>query len=82
MTRLITSLVIGLFLFINTLFSQEIQGDWHGQLNVQGTKLRISFHIQKDNNTYKTTMDSPDQMAFGIPTDETLIVANKVTISG
>ncbi len=81
MTRLITSLVIGLFLFINTLFSQEIQGDWHGQLNVQGTKLRISFHIQKDNNTYKTTMDSPDQMAFGIPTDKTLIVANKVTIS-
>jgi len=80
MIRLITTLIISLFLFINTIFSQEIVGDWHGQLDVQGMKLRISFHIKQDNGIYTTTMDSPDQKAFGIPTDETIVDNNSVSV--
>ncbi len=80
MIRLITTLAIGLFLFVNTVFSQEITGDWYGQIDIQGTKLKISFHIKQDNGVYTTTMDSPDQKAFGIPTDKTDVINNTITV--
>ena len=81
MIRLITTLLFSLFLFITSVFSQDVQGDWYGKLNVQGTTLRISFHIKNDNGVYTSTMDSPDQNAFGIPTDSTIVNSNEVTIS-
>ena len=60
--------------------AQNIVGDWHGQLDVMGTKLRISFHITQQEDSYITTMDSPDQDAFGLPTDSTSFQADTVTI--
>ncbi len=81
MIRLITTLIITLFAFISTIFAQEITGDWHGQLDVHGTKLRISFHVIKTNIAYASTMDSPDQGAFGIPTDKTTYKNNNLFIT-
>ena len=81
MIRVITTLLFSLFLFVTSIFAQDVQGDWYGQLNVQGTKLRISFHIKNNNGIYSTTMDSPDQMAFGIPTDTTIVNGKTVSIS-
>ncbi len=81
MIRLITTLIIALFAFISTIFAQEVTGDWHGQLDIQGKKLRISFHVSEKDNTYTSTMDSPDQSAFGIPTDKTFYLNDSLTIS-
>ncbi|MEO8236189.1 MAG: alpha/beta hydrolase [Flavobacterium sp.] len=63
-------------LFIVTLatsivFSQEISGSWYGALQVQGTQLPLVFNISKTGNIYASTMDSPNQKAFGIPVNTT-----------
>lgn len=81
MIRLLITFLLSFFLFISTIFSQDITESWHGQLDVHGTKLRISFHINKTNNSFITTMDSPDQKAFGIPTDETIINNDTIKIT-
>lgn len=60
--------------------AQEITGDWHGQLDVMGTKLRISFHVKSDESGYSSTMDSPDQGAMGIPTTSTAFVDGMLTV--
>ncbi|MEM8891237.1 MAG: alpha/beta hydrolase, partial [Bacteroidota bacterium] len=60
--------------------SQEITGAWNGVLEVQGTTLRIVFHIEKDGSNYSSKMDSPDQGAFGIATASTTYEAGSLTI--
>jgi len=49
----------------------EIVGSWLGTLAVQGTQLRIVFHIAEgEDGALTATMDSPDQGAAGIPVSE------------
>jgi uncharacterized protein len=45
--------------------AQEITGQWNGLLKAPGAQLRIVFHIEKEGDGFKATMDSPDQNAFG-----------------
>ena len=66
----IIAFVIGL-LFVNSLFAQNITGQWNGVLKVQGTQLRIVFNISKTEAGFSSTMDSPDQGAKGIPVTST-----------
>jgi hypothetical protein len=54
-----------------SVFSQNITGQWHGILKVQGIQLRIVFNITQTDNGYHSTMDSPDQGAKGIPVSTT-----------
>jgi len=61
--------------------AQDITGIWDGVLRVQGTNLRIVFHIQKTEDGYKSTMDSPDQGATGLPVTTTEFDGSKVTLS-
>lgn len=63
-----TVLVLLTSLFSLTIFGQDITGQWHGVLKVQGIQLRLVFHITKTDNGIMATMDSPDQGAIGIPT--------------
>ena len=65
---------------IATLYSQEISGTWQGDLNVQGTKLEIVFHIEKQTDGYTSFMDSPTQGAFGIPTTKTTFTNGKIEV--
>lgn len=60
---------------------QKIQGSWLGVLKTQGIELRIVFNItaEKD-NSLKSTLDSPDQGAKGIPLGKTLLEGTKFTI--
>lgn len=51
--------------------AQDITGTWNGALSIQGTQLRIVFHVEKTDAGFSTKMDSPDQGAFGIETDKT-----------
>lgn len=65
--KLIKLLPIALFAW--TAFTANAQeGAWNGELNVQGTKLPLVFHLSED----KCTMDSPSQGAMGIPAEKTL----------
>jgi pimeloyl-ACP methyl ester carboxylesterase len=53
------------------MLGQDITGQWNGVLKVQGTQLRVVFNISKTDNGYSSTMDSPDQGAYGIPVTTT-----------
>ncbi len=61
-------------------YSQSVLGDWNGILNIQGTQLRIVFHISETGGAYTATLDSPDQKAFGIPAGETTFAENNLEI--
>ncbi|RZJ56172.1 MAG: alpha/beta fold hydrolase [Flavobacterium sp.] len=50
---------------------QEITGQWNGILKVSGLQLTVVFHINKNENGFTSTMDSPDQGAKGIPVTTT-----------
>jgi pimeloyl-ACP methyl ester carboxylesterase len=53
------------------LRSQDITGQWNGELNVQATQLRLVLHITGSSDGYTSTLDSPDQGAKGIPVTST-----------
>ncbi|MCB0609700.1 MAG: alpha/beta hydrolase [Lewinellaceae bacterium] len=73
--------ILVLFLMLGSLgYSQSVLGDWNGILNIQGTQLRIVFHISETGGTYTATLDSPDQKAFGIPAGETTFAENNLEI--
>jgi hypothetical protein len=59
----------------------KITGQWSGVLNVQGTNLRLVFHIKKTADGYTSTMDSPDQGAAGIPVAATTFDGSKLTMA-
>ncbi|MEL7375893.1 MAG: alpha/beta fold hydrolase [Bacteroidota bacterium] len=64
-----------------TTFAQDITGDWFGKLSVQGSELSIVFHIEEVDGSLKASLDSPDQGATGIPTDETTFDGGQLRIS-
>ena len=82
--------IITLFIFILmagmifAAFPQEdkgIEGIWVGTLSVSGQKLRIVFKISReDEDSYKATMDSPDQGAVDIPVSSVRLDGNRVTL--
>lgn len=75
--------LVFLLLVTGSSFSQatKYKGTWQGTLEINGIELRIVFHI---NDTEKggllTTADSPDQSAYGMKCDTTIITGNAITI--
>lgn len=64
--------LIIIILIVSTIMkanSQDVNGRWEGKLKVQGTELTIVFNVSKDDAGYSATMDSPDQGATGIQTE-------------
>ena len=58
----------------------KLIGTWQGTLNV-GIELRIVFHIAEDGKGgFTSTADSPDQSAYGLKCESTIIKDNDVTI--
>ncbi len=64
------------------LFGQDIVGTWNGAFAPPGGmgELRIVFHISATDNGYSSTLDSPDQNAFDLPTDTTTYKDKELTI--
>jgi len=61
--------------------ANSIEGFWLGKLKTQGIELRVIFNITKDgDNGYKSTLDSPDQGAKGIPLGKTSLDGKKLNI--
>ena len=79
MKKLITFIFI--FGTISAVFSQEVIGTWNGILKVQGMQLSLVFHVNKTDNGFSSTMDSPDQKAFGIPVTTTSFESSKLSIA-
>ena len=74
-----TSLILFFtFLLQFTLNAQEIVGQWNGVLKVSGAQLSLVFHITKTTDGFNSTMDSPDQKAFGIPITKTSFENSKI----
>ncbi|MAU16123.1 MAG: alpha/beta hydrolase [Muricauda sp.] len=67
------------FLTTLTLTAQDITGQWNGVLKVQGTQLRVVFNVSKTDNSFVSTMDSPDQGAKGIPVTNTTFKDSTIT---
>ena len=67
-----------------SLYSQsdkKFSGSWRGVLKV-GVELRIVVHTKEDSlHNFYSTLDSPDQSAYGIKADETLIKGDEITIA-
>ena len=62
-------IVIIAILIFPAVNSQDITGDWFGKLQIPDS-LSVNLHIYKDKERLNATLDSPDQLAFGIPVDE------------
>ncbi len=77
MKRFILILLIVLTIKMN---AQDIIDDWQGKISYQGVELRIVFHIKENDETYQSTMDSPDQNANGVGTDKKTFENGKLTI--
>lgn len=59
---------------------QNFSGAWQGKLNV-GNGLTIVFHITKNaDGLFTSTMDSPDQSAFGIGCESTIVSDDAIKI--
>ncbi len=63
-----------IILFFSLLFSfssfAQIEGTWHGNIEIPNQKLPFVIHITKEGNELKATFDSPDQGAFDIEMPE------------
>ena len=70
--------IILISMIANNLYSQEIIGQWNGAINVNGTELKLIFHIMANENGYKGSMDSPDQNTFGIPATSVVFENNSL----
>jgi fermentation-respiration switch protein FrsA (DUF1100 family) len=79
MRKLVVLLVMSLMSMVN-IDAQTIAGDWEGNLEVQGTTLKLIFHIMENDGTYSSTLDSPNQGAYGIEMDETMVDEGLVVI--
>ncbi len=55
-----------------SLYGQDIIGTWSGVLTIPQGQLRVNFNISSADKGYTSTLDSPDQNAYGIPTDSTI----------
>ena len=74
-------LTVGLLLTTFFGISQSITGDWKGELEVQGTRLPIQFHIRADSvKGYSATFDSPAQMAYGLPCSSVELRADSLVL--
>jgi hypothetical protein len=83
MKRISTLLI--LLLAVLTISAQDIAGTWSGALSFpdqtgQLVELRINFNITKTDDGYISTMDSPDQDAYGLAVDETTFTASELRI--
>ncbi|HZK03236.1 MAG TPA: alpha/beta hydrolase [Bacteroidaceae bacterium] len=78
MKKIIT---LATLLFICSItFTQNLSGEWAGNLNIGPHSLRLIFHLSETPDGYSATMDSPDQNANGIVMSHITIDGDSLTI--
>ncbi len=80
MKTIITFLATAI-LSVNGYAQYSFKGSWEGKLNI-GKEIRVTLNI-KDTGGHKFfgTMDSPDQMAYGVPCDSVIVYNDSVKIT-
>lgn len=68
-------LIPAVLLFASAVsLAQDVTGDWNGTLNTGAGELRLVLHVTKNpDGTLKSTLDSVDQGAKGIPVTSTTL---------
>jgi hypothetical protein len=61
--------------------AREIAGRWAGELEVQGVRLPLVFHIGADAGVLTATMDSPMQGVHGIPVDSVRLAGDRLVLA-
>lgn len=72
--------LLSILLSLFSLQAQNFAGNWQGLLNAGGQELQLVFHIKKAADGFSTTIDSPDQNAFGLAMQQTKIQNDSITI--
>jgi hypothetical protein len=73
------------FILLPTLMlaqqNQRFAGPWMGKLTVGAIQVRLGINLSVDNaGNITALLDSPDQNAYGIKTDTTIISGDNITI--
>ena len=73
-----------MLLAVITLSAQDITGKWTGAVSFtdqrgQATELRIDFNVSTTDDGYTSTLDSPDQNAYGLKVDSTVFKKPELT---
>jgi alpha/beta superfamily hydrolase len=73
---------INLFVFVSSFsFSQNISGNWIGNINVNGNQIPIVFHFYKDSlGKMNCKWDSPSQNAKNLPCSDIAVTADSITV--
>lgn len=74
-------LIVALAVGLGVVSAQDITGDWNGILDVSVMQLPIVFHITQTADGLSSTMDSPDQGAFGIAVTSTTFADSILTLT-
>lgn len=77
------NLFISIFILIcPQVFSQDITGNWQGNIEVSGQKIPIVFHFYKDSTgNIDGKWDSPKQNAVGLPFSEIILANDSVKLA-
>jgi len=59
--------IITLVSLSQSLYAQDLNGQWSGSLQTPAATYRLVLHIRENGTIYEATLDSPDQNATGIP---------------
>jgi pimeloyl-ACP methyl ester carboxylesterase len=79
--RLLIATLMLMPLLLAAQQNQKFTGPWMGKLNVGAVQVRLGVNLSIDNTgKMNTLLDSPDQNAFGIKTDTTIIFGDNITI--
>ncbi|MCG9972382.1 S9 family peptidase [Christiangramia crocea] len=73
--------IFALLLSLCGITAQEIEGNWKGNLSVQGNEIPVVFDITKEDQSYKATMDSPAQNAFGLELDDVKLLKDSLSLT-
>jgi len=72
---------ISLLLMVSIIKAQTVEGDWSGNLDIQGQKVPLVFHFSGSDDALTGTMDSPSQGATDIPVDEVAYDEGELSLS-
>ncbi|GEM68547.1 peptidase [Sphingobacterium mizutaii NBRC 14946 = DSM 11724] len=71
-----------LFVLLSMISTKaQVAGDWKGELEVQGTKMEMIFHISDKDGNLSATMDVPAQGASGLPMSTVKFENNKLNLA-
>lgn len=62
------------------LFAQSLSGRWEGAVVHGGSKYRMFFTIEEQDNKWKASLDVPDQGARGIPVQEITVKDDSLSL--